>query len=214
MNHQVLAVNEDCSLPRRRGEGTDRHFLSYATTLKRLQTSCSSNTLSCPIHPPPTPRHHTALPDKDNHLTPGNVNITHVVYGRDRVTGEAIADDWKSRFTEDAPPQTESNSSNILLPRRWILGIGHAEASTRRRGPSSGEECDKHLLASVISAVWIVSRSRRFTYPGSLRFGVRLAVKRQWSGQGIERAGDCRAVVGILGEGGITAAESYLPQPA
>ncbi|KAG8288779.1 hypothetical protein J6590_010889 [Homalodisca vitripennis] len=33
-------------------------------------------------------------------------------------------------------------------------------------------------------------------------------------GQGIEQAGECRAVVGILGEGGITAAEGYLPHPA
>ncbi|KAG8293553.1 hypothetical protein J6590_016513 [Homalodisca vitripennis] len=41
----------------------------------------------------------------------------------------------------------------------------------------------------------------------SLRFGVRLAAKWQWPGQRIEQAGECRAVVGILGEGGITAVE-------
>ncbi|KAG8283922.1 hypothetical protein J6590_003613 [Homalodisca vitripennis] len=34
------------------------------------------------------------------------------------------------------------------------------------------------------------------------------------SGQGIERAGECRAVVVVLGEGGITATEGYLPHPA
>ncbi|KAG8316736.1 hypothetical protein J6590_043272 [Homalodisca vitripennis] len=37
---------------------------------------------------------------------------------------------------------------------------------------------------------------------------------KRWRGQGIEQAGECRAVVGILGEGGITAAEGYLPHPA
>ncbi|KAG8265193.1 hypothetical protein J6590_066978 [Homalodisca vitripennis] len=64
--------------------------------------------------------------------------------------------------------------------------------------PSSGGEWDKHLL----------------TYPEILRFGVRLVAKWQWPGQGIERAGECREVVGIIGEDGITAAEGYLPQPA
>ncbi|KAG8312819.1 hypothetical protein J6590_016003 [Homalodisca vitripennis] len=36
----------------------------------------------------------------------------------------------------------------------------------------------------------------------------------EWPGQGIEQAGECRAVVGILEEGGITEAEWYLPHPA
>ncbi|KAG8262070.1 hypothetical protein J6590_061122 [Homalodisca vitripennis] len=53
-----------------------------------------------------------------------------------------------------------------------------------------------------------------YTYPGNLRFGVRLVAKWQWTGQGIEQAGECRAVVGILEEGGTTAAEGYLPHPA
>ncbi|KAG8317300.1 hypothetical protein J6590_029868 [Homalodisca vitripennis] len=44
------------------------------------------------------------------------------------------------------------------------------------------------------------------TYPGSSHFGVRLAAKWQWPGHGIEQAGERRAVVGILGEGGITTA--------
>ncbi|KAG8303685.1 hypothetical protein J6590_002693 [Homalodisca vitripennis] len=52
--------------------------------------------------------------------------------------------------------------------------------------PSSGGEWDKHLLR----------------YPGSLHSGVRLAAKWQSPGQGKEQAGECRAVVGILGEGG------------
>ncbi|KAG8284016.1 hypothetical protein J6590_003708 [Homalodisca vitripennis] len=41
-----------------------------------------------------------------------------------------------------------------------------------------------------------------------------LAAKWQWPGQGIEQAGECRIVVGIMGEGDITAAEGYLPHPA
>ncbi|KAG8333325.1 hypothetical protein J6590_000457 [Homalodisca vitripennis] len=45
------------------------------------------------------------------------------------------------------------------------------------------------------------------TYPGSL--SVRLAARWQWPGQEIEQAAECRAVVGILGESGITAAEGY-----
>ncbi|KAG8307354.1 hypothetical protein J6590_025004 [Homalodisca vitripennis] len=52
------------------------------------------------------------------------------------------------------------------------------------------------------------------TYPRSLSFSVKLAVKWQWLGQGIEQAGDCRAVVGILREDGITPVEGYLPHPA
>ncbi|KAG8295289.1 hypothetical protein J6590_083122 [Homalodisca vitripennis] len=41
---------------------------------------------------------------------------------------------------------------------------------------------------------------------------MRLAAQWQWSGQGIQQAGECRVVVGILGEGGITVAQ-YLPHP-
>ncbi|KAG8299370.1 hypothetical protein J6590_102796, partial [Homalodisca vitripennis] len=43
---------------------------------------------------------------------------------------------------------------------------------------------------------------------------VKVAAKWQWPVQGIERTGECRAVVGIQGEGGITAADGYLPHPA
>ncbi|KAG8286827.1 hypothetical protein J6590_051818 [Homalodisca vitripennis] len=56
---------------------------------------------------------------------------------------------------------------------------------------------------------WGVGQASPRTYPGSLRFGVRFA-KWQWSGHGREQAGDCRAVMVILGE----AAEGYLPHPA
>ncbi|KAG8256152.1 TBC1 domain member 4 [Homalodisca vitripennis] len=74
------------------------------------------------------------------------------------------------------------------------------------RPPSSSGEWNKHLLISVLSAVWIVSRlplqgshSKRkilieytniaIDVSRELRFGVRLAAKWQWPDQGIEAEG-------------------------
>ncbi|KAG8262634.1 hypothetical protein J6590_050128 [Homalodisca vitripennis] len=67
-------------------------------------------------------------------------------------------------------------------------------------------------LAAEKAVRLICGASPRFHW--SLRFSVRLAAQWQWPGQGIEQAGECRAVVGILREGCITAAEGYLPHPA
>ncbi|KAG8311455.1 hypothetical protein J6590_043370 [Homalodisca vitripennis] len=80
----------------------------------------------------------------------------------------------------------------------------------RRAGgaPTSGGEWDKQILVSVLSCLDRDSLAPIClhcsylpilqTYPGNWRFGARLAAKRQWPGQGIEQAGECRAVVGIL----------------
>ncbi|KAG8256533.1 hypothetical protein J6590_066343 [Homalodisca vitripennis] len=90
-----------------------------------------------------------------------------------------------------------------------------AEAATRRRAPfhcvdrvSLAPFClHCSYLPSVSTYVQCIFVFRRIQ--GS-RFNVMLPTKWQWPGQGIERAGECRAVVGILGVGGITATEGHL----
>ncbi|KAG8275147.1 hypothetical protein J6590_093018 [Homalodisca vitripennis] len=75
-----------------------------------------------------------------------------------------------------------------------------SEQRRAARPPSNGGECDKHLLPSILSArkIFIEQTYVAIDVSRSFRFDVGLAA--QWLGHGIEQAGECRAVVGILEE--------------
>ncbi|KAG8257221.1 Synaptotagmin-9 [Homalodisca vitripennis] len=101
----------------------------------------------------------------------------------------------------------------LRIDESWCVTILVARDGEPGGVPSSGGKGDKHLLVSILLGALVVSRSRHFVYTAStvysltilyfraLHFGVRLTAKWQWPGQGIEQAGECRAVVGILGGG-------------